>query len=128
LPVDHIRSQARRPSTGVGAAHLAHENRVSQHRATQTNLGLAAAAPHGIRSFLSAPEEAMQFEPGDAALGRLDVRPTVDGIEPGLAHLDMLERLGLIVLNPPVAQELVPLLGHDVRVVVAGGVATSCSS
>jgi [lysine-biosynthesis-protein LysW]--L-2-aminoadipate ligase len=73
------------------------------HRATQTNLGLAAAAPQGVRSFLSAPEETMQLEPGDAALGRLDVRPTVDGIEPGLAHLDLVERLGLTVLNPPIA-------------------------
>ena len=37
------------------------------HRATQTNLGLAAASPLGIRTFLGAPEEALQLEPGDAA-------------------------------------------------------------
>ena len=79
------------------------------HHATQTNLGLAAAAPQDIRAFVCPPEEAMQLEPGDAALGRLDVRPTLDGVEPGMAYLDLLDQAGLKVLNPPVAL----LCAHD---------------
>jgi glutathione synthase/RimK-type ligase-like ATP-grasp enzyme len=79
------------------------------HHATQTNLGLAAAAPRGIRSFVIPPEKSVQLEPCDAALGRLDVRPTLDGIEPGLARLSLLEARGLPVLNPPVALRL----AHD---------------
>jgi RimK family alpha-L-glutamate ligase len=73
------------------------------HHATQTNLGLATAAPQGIRAFLSPPEDSIHLEPGDAALGRLDVQPTLDGIEPGLALLDLLEDRGVPVLNPPLA-------------------------
>jgi [lysine-biosynthesis-protein LysW]--L-2-aminoadipate ligase len=79
------------------------------HRATATNLGLAAAAPRGIRSFVIPPEESIRLELTDAALGRLDVRPTLDGIEPGLAFLDSLEARGLPVLNPPLALRL----AHD---------------
>jgi glutamate carboxypeptidase len=46
---------------------------------------------------------------GDSVLARLDVLPTVDGVEPGLLELLLLERAGLRILNPPAT-----LLGaHD---------------
>ncbi len=80
------------------------------YHATQTNLGLAAAAPRGIRSFVVTPANATrQLRPQDAALGRLDVLATLDGIEPGLEHLDLVEASGLAVLNPPLALRL----AHD---------------
>ena len=47
--------------------------------------------------------------PGDAALGRLDVLDTVDGIEPGLALLELLAACGVTVLNPARALRL----SHD---------------
>ena len=39
------------------------------------------------------------LEPGDAALARLDVLPTVDGIEPGIWQVGRLEAEGIRVLN-----------------------------
>lgn len=55
-------------------------------------LGLAAAliSPKAARSALRR---------GDTVLARLDVLPTLDGVEPGLLELFRLERRGLRVLN-----------------------------
>ena len=39
--------------------------------------------------------------PGDAAVGRLDVRQTLDGVEEGLWALGVLAARGVTVLNPP---------------------------
>jgi [lysine-biosynthesis-protein LysW]--L-2-aminoadipate ligase len=82
---------------------------VSQH-ATDTNLRLAAAAPRGTRSFVIAPDDALrELESTDVALGRIDVRPTLDGIDRGVWHLNQLEARGVPVLNPPLALRL----AHD---------------
>jgi RimK family alpha-L-glutamate ligase len=48
---------------------------------------------------LSPAQSVARLRPGDVALGRLDVLPSLDGIEPGLWALDVLERRGVTVLN-----------------------------
>jgi RimK family alpha-L-glutamate ligase len=69
-------------------------------RATETNLSLAAAAPRGVRFCLYSPEQAVaQLRHGDAALGRLDVLPTLDGVEDGLWALGSLAAGGIRTLN-----------------------------
>lgn len=64
----------------------------------------------GVDAMALSPDDAAwELGPGDVAVGRLDVLPTLDGIEPGLRALDALLRLGVHVLNPAAA-----LLGtHD---------------
>ncbi|HSC92314.1 MAG TPA: hypothetical protein VLB86_11725 [Gaiellaceae bacterium] len=74
-------------------------------RATETNLALATAASRlGAAATVMTPAQALErLRPGDAALGRLDVLPTLDGIEDGLWQLRLLERKGIRVLNPAAA-------------------------
>jgi [lysine-biosynthesis-protein LysW]---L-2-aminoadipate ligase len=78
---------------------------------TMTNQGLVGAAMAlGLDAVMLPPEEAKgDFGKGDVVLGRLDVRATLDGPEPGLEALRALERAGVLVLN-----RAGPLLGaHD---------------
>ncbi len=80
------------------------------HSATETNLGLASAWRSSESYGVLAPREALRFlRPGDVALARLDVRRTLDGVEPGLSDLVELERRGVRVLDRPEAL----LAGHD---------------
>ena len=69
-------------------------------RATETNLALACAAPRGVSFRLLAPAQALeQLRPGDAALGRLDVLPSLDGVDDGLWALGSLAAQGIRTLN-----------------------------
>lgn len=79
-------------------------------RATPTNLALAEAAPHGVRFRLLSPEQAVaELRRGDAALGRLDVLPTLDGVDDGLWALGSLAANGIRTLNRAGAM----LAAHD---------------
>jgi RimK family alpha-L-glutamate ligase len=70
------------------------------HRKTETNLRLLEAVPPGIEAALLSPAETLgRLGDGDAALARLDVLPTVDGIEPGAWELARLEAEGIRMLN-----------------------------
>jgi glutathione synthase/RimK-type ligase-like ATP-grasp enzyme len=105
---------------------------VVAHRRTETNAALAAAAGG---SLLSPRQALLALAAGDVALARLDVRDELDGIEPGLETLDRLEAGGVLVLNRSAAlvaahdklltaralRRAGPPLGHDLRLVVAGG-------
>jgi RimK family alpha-L-glutamate ligase len=80
----------------VSDMHLA----VLAHRETETNLRLVEAAPRGVEMSIVSPAESLNLlRLGDAALGRLDVLPTVDGIEPGTWELARLAAEGVPVLN-----------------------------
>jgi RimK family alpha-L-glutamate ligase len=58
----------------------------------------------GIRAELLGPPEAhRRLGPGDVALARLDVMPTLDGVEAGLAEITALGRRGVRLLNSPAA-------------------------
>jgi RimK family alpha-L-glutamate ligase len=67
---------------------------------TETNCSLVAAFErlgYGARFAHTAPEDGLA--PGSIAIGRVDVLPTLDGIEPALVQLAELERQGAHVLN-----------------------------
>ncbi len=64
---------------------------VVAHRVTPTNTRLGAV--------LSPAQALARLQPGDVALGRLDVLQTLDGIEPGLWTLERLAASGVRVLN-----------------------------
>jgi RimK family alpha-L-glutamate ligase len=76
---------------------------VIAHRCTETNEALAAAAEAlGVPAAVLPPRDALRIlEPGDVALGRLDVREGLDGIESGSVELERMVAAGVEVLNPP---------------------------
>jgi glutamate carboxypeptidase len=53
----------------------------------------------GVDVELVPPSSARHLRRADVAIGRLDVLPTLDGVEPGLLELLLLERSGAVVLN-----------------------------
>jgi RimK family alpha-L-glutamate ligase len=67
---------------------------------TATTSALTVPRLVGVETaWLSPPRALAQLGPGDVALGRLDVRSSLDGVEPGLAVLGQLELRGVRVLN-----------------------------
>jgi ribosomal protein S6--L-glutamate ligase len=70
---------------------------------TQTNMLLVYAwRALGVDARILWPTEALDLlGPKDVAIARLDVLPTLDGVEPGLELLGELERQGVRVLNRP---------------------------
>jgi [lysine-biosynthesis-protein LysW]---L-2-aminoadipate ligase len=80
------------------------------HRDSWTNAALLTRPWPGRPSVRLTPFEALdRLGVGDIALGRLDVRPSLDGVESGLWALDVLADRGVTVLN-----EAQPLLrAHD---------------
>lgn len=69
-------------------------------RGTATNLALAAAAPPWVDARILTPERAAAvLSTCDAAVGRLDVADSLDGVEDGLWALGTLAARGVRVLN-----------------------------
>jgi RimK family alpha-L-glutamate ligase len=77
----------------------------------ETNVELVAAWRElGLDAVLLSPADAVQeLTEGDVAVGRLDVRRSLDGVEPGLDALDALAAAGVRVLNGAAAL----LAAHD---------------
>lgn len=70
------------------------------HRATPTNVALAAAAAPWVDARILSPADAAALlDRCDAALGRLDVAAGLDGVEDGLWALGTLAAGGVRVLN-----------------------------
>jgi [lysine-biosynthesis-protein LysW]---L-2-aminoadipate ligase len=64
----------------------------------------------GIEALAVTPPDALStLEAGDVAIGRIDVLPTLDGVEDGLYVLDVLAQRGVRVLNSATAL----LAAHD---------------
>lgn len=72
-------------------------------KATSTNTRLVETlSAAGLDAELATASEARdRARRGDVALGRLDVVPTLDGVEPGFWELERLRRGGVRVLNGP---------------------------
>jgi RimK family alpha-L-glutamate ligase len=75
---------------------------VANHR-TATNAAIVAAFERfGLDAALVHPNEAVaRARAGDDVLARLDIQPTLDGVEAGLWDLYRLKRRGVRLLNKP---------------------------
>jgi ribosomal protein S6--L-glutamate ligase len=79
-------------------------------RSTPTNAALASESALGWYWEQMTPEQALDtLVAGDVAVGRLDVLPTLDGMDDGLWALGALAARGVVVLNDPPAL----LASHD---------------
>ena len=89
---------------------------------TRTNLALARSwRLHGVEAVVLWPAEAGDvLGQGDVAIIRLDVLPTLDGVEPGLEDVQPLARRGIRVVNTPSAL----LEAHD-KLLTAYALATA---
>ena len=91
-------------------AHAARDAAPSGHDSSQSSLTAAArrtsrspAPQHrsGLPASVLSPRDALRtLEPGDVALGRLDVREELDGIESGTAELERLAAAGVRAAQP----------------------------
>jgi [lysine-biosynthesis-protein LysW]--L-2-aminoadipate ligase len=80
------------------------------HKLSQTNAELVARGWPDAQSMLLEPQTALRhLRPGDVALNRLDVLPTLNGVEEGLWIVGQLEAHGVRVLNSASAL----LAAHD---------------
>jgi ribosomal protein S6--L-glutamate ligase len=111
-----------RSSDPIGPADTTRRFTIVAGRLTPTNRRLIEAARRrGQDAGLLGPVEARRLlRPGDVALGRLDVRPGLDGVEPGLEVLGELEARALDVRNGPAAL----LAAHD-KLLTAGRLAAA---
>jgi RimK family alpha-L-glutamate ligase len=81
------------------------------HTATETNAAVVEAMRRQRAPVALVPPQVVSERTavGDIVLGRLDVLPTLDGVEPGIWHLRGLERRGVKLLNTSAAL----LASHD---------------
>src|SRR5436190_1901273 len=87
------------PAWGRGC-RLAMKIAVVAQTPTFANESLARVGCYGAEWQLLTPAEALEtLAPGDCAIGRIDVLPTLDGVDDGLWALGALEARGVTVLN-----------------------------
>ena len=73
---------------------------VIAHDSTFANRSLVEVGCRGADWCLMTPDEALaSLESGDIAIGRIDVLPTLDGVDEGMWALGALEARGVTVLN-----------------------------
>ena len=71
------------------------------HHESETNLRLVEAAPLGVQEEIVRPSRIRGWlGAGDAALARLDVLRSLDGMETGSWEVGLIENEGIAVLNP----------------------------
>src|SRR5262249_51904979 len=108
--------EERRPNPGAGRLAVARPSPdptvwIVGHSANKTNRELAAQwRSGGVDVRMIDPDDAPdRLGSDDVAIGRIDGRRSVDGIEPGLLALHELVRRGVHVVNRPAAI----LAAHD---------------